>query len=228
MTIYRGWGESANRPPAVEQFNPTVVSRTQLVAAPQGAPVTVQEGQDFLKLDGNSDSALVTSMIAAATVWAETYTGLTFMPRTLRQWNDFFPQNAILSLLGGPVTAVTAVKYFLEDDSENLFAATNYLVDTVGQPARIVIHRDVVMPTVLRAANAWSVDYVCGYADAGSVPAAIKEAIKQIVAQMYEARGTQQDAAAFQSQSFVPAAALMLLSPYQMVKGYDEGRQATV
>jgi uncharacterized phiE125 gp8 family phage protein len=63
----------------------------------------------------------------------------------------------------------------------------------------------------LRAINAIEIAFTCGYGDAESnVPAGIREAILELIADAYTNRGD--------TASDLPLVALALLAPYRIVK----------
>ena len=93
-------------------------------------------------------------------------------------------------------------------------AASRYYVDLAREPSRVVLRTGETFPTALRVANAIEITYVAGYASAAAVPEAIKTAIKQYVAYLYEHRGDM-----YEAKGSVPASLGRILQPYILFKG---------
>ena len=58
------------------------------VTGPAIEPVTIVEVKSHLRLDIDDDNIVLSSLIKAARVWAENYTGRMFIQRTLQQFLD--------------------------------------------------------------------------------------------------------------------------------------------
>ena len=219
MTI-GNWREGASLPNPSEQLSPTQVPRVQIVTGPALEPVTAAELGNLLKLDAVGDDAnTLTALLTSARVWAETWTGRAFINRTAVIYYDQFPQGRIIELPLSPISAVESVSYFNEADVDTDLAATDYVLDLIGSPARIAFKRTYVYPSPVRVANALAVALTAGYgATAALVPEGIKTAIRLLAAELYEARGAQREADVFGPNRVMPADALMLLEPYKIAR----------
>ncbi len=81
----------------------------------------------------------------------------------------------------------------------------------MSEPARVTFKFGVTPPVGLRAINAVAVAFTAGYGDGESdVPFAVKQAILEIVAEIYTNRG--------EIAGATPLGAQALLAPYRMVK----------
>lgn len=88
-----------------------------------------------------------------------------------------------------PFTAVTSLKYFDADGSEQTMSSSDYIVDTSAKPGRVVPAPSVYWPTVqLDRINACTLRFSAGYADANAVPSSIKAAILLRLGTLYANR----------------------------------------
>ena len=95
-----------------------------------------------------------------------------------------------LKLTPVPVSSIVSVTSYARDNTSSLYAASNYELDKVSRPARLILNEGAIWPTALRRRNALSVEIVCGYgASASEVPPDIIHAIKIAAAYRYEYRG---------------------------------------
>ena len=118
-----------------------------------------------------------------------------------------------LVLPKSPVQSVTSVKTYDYNDTATTMATTKYYVDTVREPARVVLRTGETFPTALRVANAIEVVYVAGYTSAYAVPEPIRLGMLQHIAYMYEHRGDMYEAQA------APTHMKTLYAPYVIHSG---------
>jgi hypothetical protein len=207
------------------------MSGLQITSGPAVEPITRIEAREHLRLDDDVDDAQVRAYILAARIWAENFTGRAFINRTVHQWLDGFlpvdtplwegwktgPSTAYyqnhLELALAPVASVTEIKYYSDDDTEYTWAASNYYVDTVREPSRIVLRDGANFPTNLRAANGLKIVYEAGYGTQGlSVPEPIRVAMLQYCTFLYEHRGDNVE------NPTPPAVLNQLLISYQIMR----------
>ena len=120
--------------------------------------------------------------------------------------------NNFIELPRPPTSSVTHVKSYDDADTATTWATSNYYVDTVRNPARIVLRDGGTWPTDLRASNGVEVQYVAGYGSSRSdIPEPIRMAVLQYVAHLYEHRGDTE------AKTVEPPAMLKsLLQPYKI------------
>ena len=153
---------------------------------PASEPLTLTECKLHLRVDGTDEDTLITTYLQSAREQVELMTNRAMMPQTVKQYLDTFP-TCTIDLRFAPIASVTSVKYYDSDNVEQtLVLDTDYQVDTVTEPARIVPL--LSWPVTKAKANAVTIEYVAGYADADTVPANIKAAILLLVGEMYEIR----------------------------------------
>lgn len=198
--------------------------------APSSEPLTTSQVKSHLRVEHSDDDTLIGTLIVAAREFVEEYTGRALMTQTLVLNVDAFDELAdplwegtrtgpylnyykdYITIPKPPVVSVTSVKTFDDDDTATTMSSSKYYLDNVREPARVVLRTGETFPTALRVANAIQVKYVTGYASAGAVPEAIKQAMKQYIAFLYENRGDVNDNAA-------PMVVKKLLAPYVVHSG---------
>lgn len=208
------------------------MSGLKLNTAPATIPVSVAELRNYAKIDDSIDATLLSDLIYAATDWVEEFTNRALINRAYSLFLDgvneadthlregiytgayeVYYKNKI-NLPRTPLSSVTVIYYYNDDDTQNTWATTNYFVDSVREPASIVLRDSGTWPTGLRNANGIEVQFIAGYGTASTdVPQAIRSAILQLALHLYENRGD--------SDSLVnqPRIINTLLSPY-VVKRY--------
>lgn len=196
---------------------------------PASEPVTLAEAKAHLRVMHNSDDAAITAHITAARQMCEQHTGCAFINRTLKLyldrwagsplsgwWDgvlegaDIAPNADALVLPKPPLQSVTAIRTYDAAGVASVFSASNYLVDAVSRPGRVVLADGAAPPLPARKINGIEIEFVAGFGTtASSVPQALRQAVLQLVAYLYENRGD--DAAA----GLQASGAAHLLRPYR-------------
>jgi uncharacterized phiE125 gp8 family phage protein len=170
--------------------------------------VTLSEAKAHLKVDTTADDTLITSLIVAARARAEWHTGRAFVTQSWTLWLDAWPANGLIEIPLPPLQSVTEVTVYASDDTPSVLDPSAYQIDAASAPARLM--RKNEPRTDLRAVNAVEIEFTAGYGGASAVPQAVKQAILQIVADLYSHRGDEAD--------IVSSAAQALLAPYRIFK----------
>ena len=192
-------------------------------------PLTTAYVRDYLRVDDTIDNTIIDNLIKSARILTENYTGRTLCNKTLKLSVDFVneldhdlwegmrvaPDLALkqnyITLPQSPVSSITHIKYYDDSDNPTTYASTKYYLDSVRVPARVVLRNRELSPTGLRVANGIEITYVAGFgANATDVPEAMRLAVSQLVAYLYENRGDM-DAMA------VPPSVMPLLQPYRIL-----------
>lgn len=220
------------------------IPTTKLLTPPATLAVSLDDLKAFMRVDGNTEDALITTFAKAAIARIEKYVSHKLITQTWEILYDRFPgygsvelgdvtgvvdaSRSILNGCGneielpfGRVQSVESFKTIDNDDNEYLFAASNYSVDTVSYQGRIALRLGQVWPaTVLRSVNGIKIKVVVGYGDsADDVPEEIRQAIMLTVAKLYENRGDNSNSEFFGSAGFtLPNTAMMLLEPFRRIK----------
>lgn len=181
----------------------------QLNTPPTAEPVALAEAKAHLKLDTADEDDLVTALIAAARARAEWHTGRALLTQAWTLWLDAWPRDGIEIPLP-PLQGVTRLTVYAPDDTPRTLDPSAYQVDASSAPARLRLKENVSPPTDLRALNAVELVFTAGYGAAAAVPAPIRQAILQIVADLHTNRGD--------ADAVVSNAAQALLAPYRIFK----------
>jgi uncharacterized phiE125 gp8 family phage protein len=181
-----------------------------VITPPASEPVTLSEAKAHLRVEVSTDDALITALIAAAREHAEAVTARAFLPQTLEARWDEWPTT--LALPRAPVASVSSVKYLDADGVEQTLSGQDYRVDLASIPPRITPTYGTLWPEAQAVTGAVAVRFVAGYANAGAVPAAIKQAMLLLVAHLYENRA----AAVERALTTAPLAYDALLAPYRI------------
>lgn len=101
-----------------------------------------------------------------------------------------------------PLQSVTFLKYYDENNAQQTLVNTRYQVDTVSEPARLIIDT-AGWPNIYSRANAVTVEFVCGYGVAGSdVPASLRAAMLLHIGDLFENRQNGQAQEVYQNPAY--------------------------
>ena len=154
-------------------------------AVDQDTIITVADLKAHMRVTHTAEDTLISALRSAAISWIEEHCNIKLGSYTARGYLPGF-YNAYIPI--GPVTAITEVKYQTTADKDyasdlSTLAAGNWYTDTISQPARIAfrdypqVYDYALMPVV--------VTFTAGYS---TMPAPLLQAIRLLVADMYENR----------------------------------------
>lgn len=171
---------------------------------PSVEPVSVDEVRLHCRIDNTAEDTLLSMLIGAARLFAESYTSRSFITQSWRQVLDAFPGNGGMgvpagvgfSLPGnailldrGPVQAITSITYTAMDGSTQTMPSSAYVADLSGAPARITPRFGQIWPVTLPQIGSVQVNYTAGYGDSGTaVPEGVRNWILLRVASLYRTR----------------------------------------
>jgi uncharacterized phiE125 gp8 family phage protein len=186
-----------------------------LTAAPAAEPVSLAEAKAHLRIDADDEDALLAALIAAARIFVEKTLGLALITQGWSDYLDFWARSSCVTLPIAPVQAVEAVTLRDVNGDATDLAASDYAVDVLSLPARLVLKGG--SPSVIaRELNAFEIAFTAGYGDAASdVPAPIRHALLLLVAHWYERR---EPVVLGLGSAEVPITIAGLLLPYRRVK----------
>lgn len=187
-----------------------------LVTAPTQEPVDVEEAKDHLRVTNDDEIALITGLVSAARKDLERWTGRLFITQTWDLILDGFPHVRHIQVPRPPLQSIVSVTYVPDGGVSTTFAASNYNVDTSGDPGRVVLKREQDWPTdILESANGVTVQFKGGYGDnPEDVPEPIRHAILVHLATLFEHR---EAVVAGGSVSHLPTVD-RLLKPYTLLQ----------
>lgn len=195
----------------------TNIHNFKVTVAPAAEPVTVQEVKSLLRVDWGTDDTYIASLITSAREWMEQMLGRALITQTCQAVLTFVgrPVGKISGVVGevgypldlpyaAPLQSVSTVE--IEIQVENWFTLTqgnpqqslgDWLADTDNEPGRVWLSvaafsqwsPSISYPAPKGALPRFRVTYITGYGSAAaSVPAGIKQAIRNVAAWMYDNR----------------------------------------
>lgn len=172
------------------------MAKYSIITPPATEPVTVAEAKEhcFVESSNTDWDTYFSTLIQAAREYAERYLGRALMPQTIIDYYDCFPSVTDQNPYGGielrwtPVASVTSVKYLDGDGNEQTYSISNYKTDLVAEPAFVMPAYSTNWPTNRDEVNSVYVEYVAGYADADTVPQAIKQAMLLAIKETFDCR----------------------------------------
>ncbi len=170
-------------------------------------PLTLAEAKAQLRKVDTSEDGLITSYIVAAREWVEGWTGHILVSRTITE--SFLEFGDYLTLRHRPVTALIEVAY--TDDAGEEAEYEGGVLKTALYPATVYPPYGETFPT-LGTDGVVTVQYTAGYANAGAVPAALKQAMYLLIGHWHSTRaGVSPD-----KMEEVPLAVKSLCGPYRV------------
>lgn len=139
----------------------------ELVSEPAAEPVNLIEAKQHIRVDADvtDDDGLIASYVAAVREDVEEHIGRGLVTQTWRLWLEDWPEEREIRIPWPPLQKVDSVTYIDEDGVTQTMSSSDYIVDTVSEPGRIVLTDDADWPSAtLRAGPAIAVQFVSGYA----------------------------------------------------------------
>lgn len=160
-----------------------------LVTAPASPAVSDAEMEAHARAAGQPGEQY-DIYVQAAQAHAEKITARKFVSQTWKWFLDGWPSSDRLALPFGRLTSITHVKYYDSAGSAAVtFASTYYGVSTARDPGVLALKYQQVWPTAtLRTLDPIEIQFVCGWATAGDVPADIRAAILLFAGHLYKNR----------------------------------------
>jgi hypothetical protein len=184
----------------------------KVVTPPAVEPVTLQEAKDHMRItDGDSDRFII-PLIREAREILEEYSSIAFINQTWKLTISYWPSGTdqwwsgtrelpITELYGGrapiiipryPFQSITTMTVYDESSNSSVVdVADTFDLDTNSRRGELRLKSGSTWPVALRATNPIEIDYVAGFgATNEDVPAALRRAIRVLVAYLYEHRGS--------------------------------------
>jgi uncharacterized phiE125 gp8 family phage protein len=138
----------------------------------------------------SDDDTLIAGYLTAARLFVEEQYDRALVTQTWDHTLDTFPWTSqSIELPLWPLQSVTSVTYYDSANNPTVWPSSNYFVDAVKKPGRIVLTLGQGWPSVtLRSANAVVVRYVAGHGNQAAVPWNTKTALMLLAEHWYENR----------------------------------------
>lgn len=161
-----------------------------VTTAPASEPVSRADAKEHLRIPAAQTDydTLVDGLIVAARRYYEARTHRALMRRTLTFTTEYMPACGPLWLPWSPLYAVTSVKYYDQDGTQQTWSSANYVAITNREPGGIALAYSKAWPQYRVQPQGIEVVYVAGHAAAAgaSVPAEAVHAIKLLVSHWFE------------------------------------------
>jgi len=180
-----------------------------LLTPPANEPLTLAEAKAFLRVEHGDDDDVITALIAAARVHVEAMTRRALLAQTWRFVLDAWPRDGRFAPRIGPLRELVAARLVDADGTVRDMDGESFVVDG---GANVIAAPCFALPVPGRARAGIALDVRCGYgADAGDVPADLRQAVRLLLAHWYDHRVATADGA------LVPASVSALIAPYRML-----------
>lgn len=160
--------------------------RYKVKTAPIIFPVDLTKFKNNLHIpiENTDQDVYLQDILNAAIDDAQTMTGRQFCAATYTAYMDQCPDGNELEIDLGPVTAITAVKYYAPGAAiQTTFDALKYQLDNVDLTARLRLSEYFTADT--NRMNSVEIEFTCGWATAAAVPQTIKDAIILLATERY-------------------------------------------
>lgn len=153
-------------------------------------PIDLEDLRAQLRLTSRREDEHLRNCLAAATGWAEQFTGRAFITRDYELRITGWPESGTIPLPRPPLQSVTSVEYFDEDGNEQTLNASTYFVETTNEPGVIVLKPDSSWPSLQDTRPLpVTITFKAGYGnDPANVPDDIKHALRYLAAHFFERR----------------------------------------
>lgn len=164
------------------------------ITAPAKPLLPLNEIKAAIRLgdDDTDEDALLAGYIEAATAHVDGADGVLGRALLTQTWDlkaDRFPAGSAIRMPLPPLQSVTSISYIDTDGVTQIWAASNYDVDTNSTPGRILPAFGAVYPTTRAVMNAVTVRFVAGYGDdVDDVPETVRLAATELVSHWFENR----------------------------------------
>lgn len=161
-----------------------------LVTPPAVEPVSLSEAKAHLRVSHADEDGLIGTLIVSARRIVEARTGLVLIEQVWTCYRDDWPDDGVVSLPLSPVSIVSDVGVFGEDNVKAVIDPAHYYADLASRPPRLLLRGSRVWARPGRIANGIAITVTAGYGPAASsVPQPLRQAVLQLVAHWYEHRG---------------------------------------
>jgi uncharacterized phiE125 gp8 family phage protein len=182
-----------------------------LLKPPALEPLDLADAKIHLRIGHSAEDDLIAALIEAARLHVECAYGLALIAQGWMLRLDRWPSCPEIDLAVWPVSAIEAVRVIGEESDAFVIDAAHYVLDASARPARLIRRPGRCWPNPATPRSGIEIGFTAGYgAAAGDVPQPIRQALRHLVAHLYENRD------GVLSLGAGPAIAASLLSPYRL------------
>lgn len=135
-----------------------------LITPPDAEPITLAEAKAHCRVDGDSEDALLATLIRAARLEAERQTGRAIPAQTWKATYNCFP-DWYFTLPKAPLISVTSITYLDTAGDSQTVSASDYRVSAASEPGLIEPSYDAsIWPTARDIIDSVAVTFKAGYA----------------------------------------------------------------
>lgn len=158
--------------------------RLEITTPPAVALISTSDIKAYLNVSMDSDDKLIKSLLDQATGIIETRLNKSLREVAYTLWLDYadITDGGYLSLPNAPVKTITSITWYDSEDAAHVLTTDDYVF--VSGDNRVEIIKDITGP--FRGLNTVKVVYVSGWTN---IPSGILQAIKELVAHLYDNRG---------------------------------------
>lgn len=160
-----------------------------VVTPPAAEPISTTDAKTHLRVTQSNEDDYIDTLVKAARRQVERDTNRALIDQTLSLTLDKFPASRVIELERAPLQSVSSITYIDSYGNQQTFASSNYEVDAVSSPGRIILKSGKSYPNTWDDGNGVTITYVCGYGSAGSsVPDDIIHGMKTLISHLYANR----------------------------------------
>lgn len=180
-------------------------------------PVTLDEMKRHLRIDSAEDNALVSALITSARTTVEDFTRRALMTQTFELVFDGVSSS--IEIPRPPLQEIKKIETIDEDGVRSEIDPSTYYVDISGtSPGRISLRPGYTWPEH-RGFASFIITGVAGYGnEPEAVPGPIREAVKKLVAELYENRGGSDILLGTHPLTNQQQLIMALLGPYRVIR----------
>jgi uncharacterized phiE125 gp8 family phage protein len=183
-----------------------------LTTPPATEPVSLAEAKTHLRVTHADDDIYISTLIIAGRRRVETRTGLRLINQGWSQFMDCWPPGGIVELRLNPVSAISDVILYGDDDTPSAIDPAHYFLDATSNPPRLVFRQGRNPANPGRRAKGIEIRVTAGFGTAASaVPQELRQAVLLLVADQFAHRGDE-------SVRPMPAAVLELINAWRVMR----------
>lgn len=162
-----------------------------LMTPPAAEPVSLAEAKAHLRVTHGDDDVLIGTLIASARRIVEARSGLQLITQDWTCYRDAWPEDGVIGIPLGPLTAVIELAVYGEDGAKAVIDPAHYYADFASRPPRLLLRGSRLWQPPGRALNGIAITVEAGFGPAAAdVPETLRQAVKILLAHWYEHRGS--------------------------------------